>query len=403
MRYKVPGYLSIFLDVIRCGLALVVVIGHSTQSFFQTAFPDLTVYAVYAVGGFFVLSGFTIRMLSPHAANFDLKPYMVDRVSRLWSVAIPALVLTVVCDGLAWSLNPEYYLTNWWGADGSIFKSAIKILLNVLLVAQSWGMNLAPLSNSPFWSLSYEFGFYVFYGCWLGFSQSRLRIPITLGLALLFGPHIVLMMFFWLLGVILYEYYQRLPLHRIKILYAHLVAQTGFLMLTILVFANENAREGISKIVGPFIDGLFFTISDVVNHDIGSARIDLWLIIGCLLFVPFFAWVLVVARTLEGLKRDAPGGAVKFGRKLGEFTFPLYLFHFPLLVVAGASGLLDPESVYTSPILVVLVFCIVMPLVPATDKIKRHFRVALLEIYSWVETVVKKVSPSKIRTTSTPD
>src|SRR6478609_5001320 len=98
MGRKVPPVTSLVLDIARFVLALSVALGHWTQGYFQETWPDLTNGAIAAVGGFFVLSGYTIRLLTPAEQSFSGVNFFVERLSRLWSVALPALLLTVVLD-----------------------------------------------------------------------------------------------------------------------------------------------------------------------------------------------------------------------------------------------------------------------------------------------------------------
>ncbi len=78
----IEAHLSFVMDFTRFSLAFAVAAGHWTQPFFQEGWVDLTPMAFAAVGGFFVLSGFTIRMLNP-TGSFALTRYGIDRISRL--------------------------------------------------------------------------------------------------------------------------------------------------------------------------------------------------------------------------------------------------------------------------------------------------------------------------------
>ena len=48
---------------------------------------------------FFVLSGFVIAYVSEQKEH-TLREYSISRLARLWSVAVPALILTIALDQL---------------------------------------------------------------------------------------------------------------------------------------------------------------------------------------------------------------------------------------------------------------------------------------------------------------
>ncbi|TPW04216.1 MAG: hypothetical protein FD124_2707 [Alphaproteobacteria bacterium] len=195
-KFQIKPGLSVLLDLNRVGLALLVAVGHWTH-FFQDAIPHIR-GASAAVAGFFVLSGFTIRMLYPTRAGFGLGRYGVERVSRIWSVAIPALILTVVLDAVSLRVGTEFYMAHWGENIGPSPEASIS--LNLFGLAQIWGTDFRPLSNHPFWSISYELGFYGVFGLVL----ARRYGWALLVLALL-GPNIAYMMALWLAGACTYE------------------------------------------------------------------------------------------------------------------------------------------------------------------------------------------------------
>ncbi len=84
-----PESLSIYLDLVRFGAAVVVVLSHTWPVLFP-AHP-LPWPGHQAVVVFFVLSGFVIC----HAARpgLTLSEYALHRCARIWSVAPPALIL----------------------------------------------------------------------------------------------------------------------------------------------------------------------------------------------------------------------------------------------------------------------------------------------------------------------
>ena len=201
MGRKVPPVTSLVLDMTRFTLAISVAVGHWTQGYFQETWPDLTNLAIAAVGGFFVLSGYTIRLLTPAEQSFSAASFFVERLSRLWSVALPALLLTIVLDLTSFSVGRQYYMQSWGTFTTHPF---FRIAVNVGFISQCWGWDIKPFSNSPFWSLSYEAGFYLLYGLFRGLQDWR-RWAALFAVALVLGPNILLMLLVWLSGVALYD------------------------------------------------------------------------------------------------------------------------------------------------------------------------------------------------------
>ncbi|HWW78039.1 MAG TPA: acyltransferase family protein, partial [Steroidobacteraceae bacterium] len=310
-RVSISPGLSMFLDLTRIVLSLVVATGHWTQPFFQDTWPDLARYGVMAVGGFFVLSGFTIRMLYPDREHFSFTGYVTERWSRILSVTIPALLLTAGLDTISWHTDPAYYIDNW---PGILDHPVRRLLINLLGVSQVWNQDVAPLSNSPFWSISYELGFYLVYGLWL--SGRRLLAACSL---LLLGPQIALLLPMWLLGALVYDVCcansPARPFRRRASLAAAL-ALIGLLAAGIVAVCGERART------------VFMAGTGIDLH-----RVSLMLVATAFVFFSLFLIVVLLSARLT-VRPAAKSKAV--ARWLGNLTFPLYLFHFPLFVFLGA-------------------------------------------------------------------
>jgi peptidoglycan/LPS O-acetylase OafA/YrhL len=151
------------LDLLRGFAALIVLIGHvrgasfveygalpkDQQGFISAAFFGVSRLGHEAVLIFFVLSGFLVGgqiIRSVRAGTFDIKPYVIDRSTRILTPLIPACVLTAILSFSMLHQSP----------------SITQIISNMV------GLNdvLAPTfkHNAPLWSLSYEIWFYVFGG-----------------------------------------------------------------------------------------------------------------------------------------------------------------------------------------------------------------------------------------------
>ena len=150
---------SLMLDIIRVSASVVVAFGHLTQPYFSTGWRDLTTFGQCAVAIFFILSGFVIREVTTSRAS-TLRGYVGDRLSRVYSVAVPALLITMVTDGVAHSINPTFYRT----VVAFYHHPWQPILVNLAFCGQIWNHLVDPLSNSPYWSVNYEVAYYLAYG-----------------------------------------------------------------------------------------------------------------------------------------------------------------------------------------------------------------------------------------------
>lgn len=167
------------IDVLRALAALVVVLSHVrtlvladfddvVHSPIQTALYEFSALGHSAVVVFFVLSGYWVGgsvIRSVKRNSFTWPGYMVNRVTRLGMVLVPALVVTLVCDligrhyfgemttyrgdpGYPGVVAPEPHpIDSWTFLGNAVFLMAIRV--------PTYG------SNTALWSLSFEFWMYV--------------------------------------------------------------------------------------------------------------------------------------------------------------------------------------------------------------------------------------------------
>jgi peptidoglycan/LPS O-acetylase OafA/YrhL len=336
-----PG-LSVLLDLTRVALALLVAVGHWTH-FFQDAIPHIR-GASAAVAGFFVLSGFTIRMLYPTRAGFGLGRYTVERVSRIWSVAIPALALTVLLDSISMRVGTEFYMAGWGENIG--VSPETSIVLNFLGLAQVWGADFRPLSNHPFWSISYELGFYAIFGLLLA-----RRYGWALFVTLLLGPNVAFMMLLWLAGAGAYE----------LVCSRRFSAKRQGQFAALLAVAGSAGALFFAMFGQQLVDALFGAISIHPRNVTGS--FGGWAALFLAIFAPL-VW-LATHRPFS-----PPAWLVRASRWLGNLTFPIYLFHFPIFVLIGSLAFYDRSSVWQSIALFSAVCVVIALLTPMTDWLK---------------------------------
>jgi peptidoglycan/LPS O-acetylase OafA/YrhL len=226
-----------YLDLIRGLAALAVFFGHARSLFFVDYQPGSgllarlfyfsTGFGHQSVMVFFVLSGFFISRAihTRWAANtWNWRDYLVSRLSRLWVVLLPALVLTCLWD----------FVGSRFGMDRSIYLGTALAKINLGRVADSVSVPiflgnvfflqtiLVPVfgSDVPLWSLANEFWYYLIYPClvcsWKRTStkpMAALWFVAAAGMLVFVGWGISLGFVIWLGGVLAYGISQVL-IHR---------------------------------------------------------------------------------------------------------------------------------------------------------------------------------------------
>jgi peptidoglycan/LPS O-acetylase OafA/YrhL len=308
MNWSTPrllnGETSIFLDAIRFVAAFTVFLAHGRAIWYPEKERDLVPshLAHGAVVIFFVLSGFVIAHTTTNK-NRGLKEYIAARFSRLYSIFFPALIITIICSILLYYLNPGV----WQQYDTG--KTFFRYFVSSLFCNEIWLFSSAPKLNGPIWSLSYEFWYYVIFGCFFYRRKGLRGLVAPLAGCLIAGPKILVMMFIWLTGWVVYH----LPRPSLK-------PAVAWLLITILLLLSVYLMLYLPAM--PFeVNTWRFLWADQFLTD--------WIVglfVGSALFIlPEETKVAVVNRK-----------AVKFFRRLGDMTYPIYVLHFPLLVVAKA-------------------------------------------------------------------
>lgn len=197
-----PASLSLYLDLVRFLAAVAVLLFHLWPQWFP-GFP-LPWPGHAAVIVFFVLSGYMICHAA-HQPGITARTFFQHRAARILSVALPALLLSLVIAPLAGTT--PIHSSGDMHLDPMAF--LLRMLASLLFIGQSWNLMLTPPYNPPYWSLCYEVWYYAMYGAWM-FAPRRWRLPAVLLAALCAGPKILLLAPVWLLGVLVWHLRGRL-------------------------------------------------------------------------------------------------------------------------------------------------------------------------------------------------
>lgn len=189
---------SVYLDFIRFCAAATVFIVHANYDRFTGGLPFLWRFRDLgndAVMVFFVLSGFVIAYVASEKER-TRREYFASRLARLYSVAVPALILTVCLDYLGSRINHALYDGWWYQSDAP----AWRVVVSLLFLNELWFDSVRPFSNGPYWSLGYEFWYYMLYAS-VAYSARSWKACIFTGMLCAFiGPKILLLFPVWLMG-----------------------------------------------------------------------------------------------------------------------------------------------------------------------------------------------------------
>lgn len=154
---RIDPVLSVYFDICRFCAAMVVFIGHYSTVMFDAEEGWLP--GSDAVILFFVLSGYVIAYVSDRP-DINARRYALDRLSRLWSVVIPAAIVAF----LAWAL---FYFFRNVPIEIQKYNFIIffrDLFINIAFLGESWfGEIYSPL-NGPSWSINYEGWYYAIFG-----------------------------------------------------------------------------------------------------------------------------------------------------------------------------------------------------------------------------------------------
>lgn len=348
---------SYHLDLVR-GLAAFAVLAYHIRYRFFVDFQDLqyqtllakgfyfaTAFGHDAVMVFFVLSGLLISSAVSRAhtlGRWSWGKYSVDRLTRLYVVLVPGLILTLMWDvaGLeTFGTNAIYTgeLTEWKHDyfDVESRMSAETLLGNVAFIQT---ILVEPFgSNEPLWSLAYEFWYYLLFPC-LYFAlakgprlQKSFALLLIAGMICLFvGRSIVLYFPIWLLGALVGVAPKVQSLSNVR---CHRFAAWSSLLLFVALMITAHLsviKEAFGgSVLGPdYLTALGFSV---------------------------FLYVLIQDPTSRVSNRYA-----RFAQSTSGISYTLYVVHMPLLIFLRAA--LIPGQPWQPDLLTIgfalLLFCI---------------------------------------------
>lgn len=341
--------LSVYLDLCRFIAAIVVVLAHLIHFDISTGYwiKWLPSSGRDAVILFFLLSGYVISYTCEKKNN-GLEGYIIARATRIFSVAIPVLLLTVTADLIGLQFHPENY-TGLYQYE----KLYVYIPFHLSFLGEIWTISEQPFTVIPYWSLGYEVWYYVLFAA-LYFYQGKKRVVVFSLLFLFVGYKLWLLFPLWLAGVGLYNIHTRWSLKAVTanvLFYGSLIAYFVFKLLGIdkeLILLGEK--------IWPF-----------EYLPLGSAKKYLSDYVVCVfVFCNLYAARYIDLSWVEKAKKPIV--------LLASYTFTLYLVHSPVMMTIEHNWTLNTDSVYTSIVTLIFVAFATWGLGLLTEHRKQKFK-----------------------------
>ena len=311
-----PG-LSIWLDFLRVWATIVVVLSHVAYPRFTRG--DYIIIRELNLGSdgvivFFVISGMVIA----YAAGRDAKlsTYAFNRLTRLLSVLLPALLLTFAIDQIGRSIGPDAYNNNFYNPI-----TLTQLMERGISMSNEWGVfgQIRLGSNGPLWSLSYEAGYYILFAAAIFLSGMR-RVAALMCAILLIGPRVLLLMPAWLMGVWLWNWVASGGPSRLSGLSAMILALGGPILYAYSLWIGLPTLLTITTI----------RFLALFNHHIllGFSDEFIW---NALVGLMAAIHILGMARLLQNYQGNHPQI-----RWWAGASFSIYVTHYPILHLIDA-------------------------------------------------------------------
>jgi peptidoglycan/LPS O-acetylase OafA/YrhL len=341
---------SLFLDFLRVVAAFGVVLVHTAITQFSPVFALGPDYGHRFVIVFFVLSGYVISFSTFSRAQ-TAQNYAIARLSRLYSVLVPALLISAILLLIGRSINPDFYARLSRGHE------VLRFGLSLTFFNEMWAFSAAPPTNTPLWSLAYEFWYYAIFGVWVFARQRISAVLLSLGIAALIGPKIILLLPVWLLGVATERFGTRFRI-------PPGIALTGLVgVLVALTIASRRLGSIPGEVGYPLFYFSNAWASDFVLGTLVAALILCFQHASVRWSFP--AWL---------------GAPIRHGANL---TFSLYLLHYPILVFLAATLPYDHASRMTVALLLIGLLLIVALISAVTEARRRNLADCLRRAFNF--------------------
>jgi peptidoglycan/LPS O-acetylase OafA/YrhL len=356
---------SVYLDFCRFIAAIIVVlthlvdfgiVDHSLSRFIPTNGRD-------AVIVFFLLSGLVI-FYTVHKKTTSLSEFIAARATRIYSVVIPVILLVVIIDLIGIRFNPENYSGLYQYA-----KLYIYVPFHLLFLGEIWTISEQPFTVPPYWSLGFEVWYYALFAVMYYYRGAKLAI--LFGVLFLFVGYKLWLLFpIWLSGIALLKLIEQKPLS----------ARAGWLYFGLPIMGYVLLKQsGIDAwLISKSVD-----LWPFAHLPLGSAAKYLSDYVVCILFFCHLYGARFI--NLSAVMRYKHLITV-----LASYTFTLYLAHAPVMKTIHHNMHIDPSSISTSVIILLVVALVTWTLGMLTEQRKHMFLPIANRGVDLMKTLIKK-------------
>jgi Predicted acyltransferases len=362
--------LSLYLDLVRFSAAFLVLLSHANVRALSERVIPFSNFGHSAVVVFFVLSGFVIAYVT-ETKERAARDYIASRMARIYSVALPALIVTIAVDALGAHLAPALYAgetTHDWGL--------LRFASSLAFMNEFWGISITAFSNVPYWSLCYEVWYYILFGLFM-FWKGPGRVAVLCVGALLAGAKILMLFPIWLLGVHLWrnKWGSRLSVAQGALVYL----LSWVLLIAFEVLDTETRMSNfLRSIVGQHVHTtMTFSHWFLSDYLLGG--------IVYLNFAGFWGASALLGRCLRPI--------ASLVRWAAGLTLSIYLFHKPLLLFYVALLHGDPTGLAFYFSVIGLVMLTIIGLAHFTERRKDLYRAIFTRVLAWMEIQIRKHLP----------
>lgn len=354
---------STYLDATRFTAACLIFL-HHLNDWSGGALPIFAPMQSQAVIVFFVLSGFVLAYIVDTTQR-TVEEYALSRLARIYSVALPALILTFLMDAITSMVTPD---TTAQIRPGLI----TQFVAGLFFLNEVWSHHIAIGSNGPYWSLGYEVPYYIAFGSYV-FGRGIWRYLLPAFVLAAFGPRVTMLAPIWLLGAASYRICTKsriAPIVGWSLLLGSTALWIGFyagIYYGKVPSSDTPVYWHHWEIVEDFLVAILFSMNLVGFHVVS----------GC------FA----LPRRCQGVVRWVAGT-----------TFTLYLFQYPISQFLRQTFHWQISTIADMILLSLIVMVIVLGLAEITERRKKLYRdtfaaaaVVFLELWRGQRKLVKEL------------
>jgi peptidoglycan/LPS O-acetylase OafA/YrhL len=305
-----------------------------------------------------------------------LEQYAVARLGRLYSVAIPAILLTLICDKIGLMSSSQWYAGRSYFNPDTSYTDIIRYLL---FNNEYWSSHVVVGSDEPYWSIGFEASYYALYAAIAFPSRNRfvsLATPVLL--LVIFGPKITAYLPLWLIGVAVFLLIRNgsAQMKRLSSLGWWLV-----LVVTVGLYAGLRAVAHYhpawkSNMFEPFFFSRLYLMQVTYFTSVGL------LVAASIIAVANLAGPFSVVARVAG----------KQIRWLAGATFTLYLLHQPILLMLVSVFPGDPATLGRALAIQIATLVAVLCIAEITERRKAFWTSLISAVFYMVRRGVDGVA-----------